>query len=69
MKKLARFSKQITVACIAVNAILTAAFLILLFLGEDLDSGVVMAMFAPWGIELGFNAFIKFSERKKKTEE
>lgn len=70
MKKLQiRFSKQITIICIVMDILITVCIFVLLFLGKPVDGMLAAAIYAPFNIELGFNAFIKAAETKhKKTE-
>lgn len=63
-KKLFRFSKGVTVLCIAANLLLTIAFVVLLFNGIVLDGMVVAAMYAPFTLELGYNMMISLVEKK-----
>lgn len=69
IKKLFRFSKAVTIFCIVSNTAITVTLFILLFKGIVLDGTVVMAMYAPFAIELGFNATIAIAKTKQPNTE
>jgi len=67
--KLFRFSKAVTIFCIVMNTAITIVLAVLMFRSITLDGTVVMAMYAPFSIELGFNAMIAITEKKKDGNE
>lgn len=68
MIKQFRFSKAITTICIVMNILITVSIILLWWRGHEIDSGVCMALYSPFSIELGLNALIKSLERGKKNE-
>jgi len=68
-RKLFRFSKGVTVFCILANTAITVTLFVLMFRGTVLDGSVVIAIYAPFSIELGYNAMISLIEKKGKNDE
>ena len=68
-KKLFRFSKGITIFCIVMLVILTAKNVFLELRCMPPDYLLAAAEYAPFGLELGFNAVIKILEHKRGKEE
>lgn len=59
-----RYLKKITLLCIVMNIIITAAVLVLCLRTGTVDAGVVAALLGAWSIELGLGAIIKVKEKK-----
>ena len=68
-RKIFRFSKFVTIFCIVMLVLLTGKNCYLEIQGTPPDYLLAAAEYAPFGLELGFNAVIKILDKKKGKED